>query len=251
MIEDFPQSFVSQFQREIHEAYRRMGSKLRHTVSAKDNVTTPATNFRDGTVTCGIGETWAGDWVDRLDELKTNVDERGIIANAGAYALGRKTDEQIVVALNASRNFAGLPDDGLNEGKALHALEMLKAAGIPDDGQRHAVVGWKQWSQLLKIDDFANADYVGTDELPWRGTQAKRWLGTLWLPHSGLTLLSGNIRLCHWYHRTAVGHAIGDAVSTDITWHDDRGAHFINNMMKQGAVLVDPAGVVTMRCLEA
>ena len=32
---------------------------------------------------------------------------------------------------------------------------------MPDDGQRYAVVGWKQWSELLDIEEFANADYVG------------------------------------------------------------------------------------------
>ena len=127
---------------------------------------------------------------------------------------------------------------------------MLGAADVPDDGQRYAVVGWKQWSQLLGIDEFAKSDYVGPDELPWRGTQAKRWLGTLWVPHSGLSA-SSNVRLCHWYHKTAVGHAAGADVTTDVTWHGDRASHFVNNMMSQGAALIDASGVVTMRCLES
>ena len=33
---------------------------------------------------------FAGEWVDQLDELKTNIDERQVLANAGAFALGRK-----------------------------------------------------------------------------------------------------------------------------------------------------------------
>jgi hypothetical protein len=86
--------------------------------------------------------------------------------------------------------------------------------------------------------------------LPWKGTQAKRWLGTLWSPHSGLTK-SGSVRNCFWYHKTAVGHAVGSDVKTDITWHGDRAAHFINNMMSQGSCLVDMSGVVSLRCLEA
>ena len=121
---------------------------------------------------------------------------------------------------------------------------------MPDDGQRYAVVGWKQWSQLLGIDEFAKSEYVGPDELPWRGTQAKRWLGTLWVPHSGLSV-SSNVRLCHWYHKTAVGHAAGADVTTDVTWHGEPASHFVNNMMSQGAALIDASGVVTMRCLES
>lgn len=73
---------------------------------------------------------------------------------------------------------------------------------------------------------------------------------TLWMPHSGLTVASG-VRYCYWYHKTAVGHAIGSEVITDVSWHGDRAAHFVNNMMSQGSKLIDPAGVVALRCLEA
>jgi hypothetical protein len=48
-----------------------------------------------------------------------------------------------------------------------------------------------------------------------------------------------------------VGHAVGSEIVTDITWHGDRAAHFVNSMMSQGAVLVDNSGVVRMRCYEA
>jgi len=63
---------------------------------------------------------------------------------------------------------------------------------VPDDGQRYAVIGWKQWSDLLALPEFASTDYVGEQDLPWRGSQAKRWLGTVWIPHSGLPQ-AGNI----------------------------------------------------------
>ncbi|HYD67596.1 phage capsid protein [Azospirillum sp.] len=264
-------AFVKQFEREVHEAFQRMGSKLRNTVRAKNNVRgastvfqkvgkgtastkarhgqVPVMNVEHEPVECLLADYYAGDWVDKMDELKTNIDERQVIANAGAYALGRKTDELIILELDKSANHAGAATDGLTKAKVLEAFEKMGNADVPDDGQRYAVVGWKQWSQLLGIDEFANSDYVGADELPWRGTQAKRWLGTLWVPHSGLTLKDG-ARLCHWYHKTAVGHASGADVKTDVTWHGDRASHFVNNMMSQGACLIDPTGVVTLRCLE-
>lgn len=266
------QAFVKQFEREVHEAYQRMGSKLRPTVRSKSGVigastvfqkvgkgaaatksrhgAVPVMNLDHSAIECALTDYYAGDWVDKLDELKTNIDERSVIANAGAYALGRKTDEQIIAQLNTSTNYAGDAITGLTKTKVLAAFEALGAADVPDDGQRFAVVGWKQWSDLLAIPEFASADYIGADELPWRGTQAKRWLGTLWMPHSGLTLGAGDVRLCHWYHKTAVGHASGADVLTDITWHGDRAAYFVNNMMSQGAALIDPTGVVTMRCDE-
>lgn len=50
-------------------------------------------------VECELQDFYAGDWVDALDELKVSIDERRVIANSGAYALGRKTDELIIEAL--------------------------------------------------------------------------------------------------------------------------------------------------------
>jgi len=264
-------AFIKNFEAEVHIQYQQMGSKLRNTVRMKDNVIGATTTFQKvgkGTastkarhgkvpvmnvdhqpVECILVDYYAGDWVDKLDELKTNINEQQVVAKAGAYALGRKSDELIIGQLATSTTFSGGNSDGLTKEKVLAAFELLGEADVPDDGQRFAVVGWKQWSELLNIQEFANADYIGSDELPWKATQAKRWLGTLWLPHSGLPR-TGNVRSCFWYHKTAVGHGIGSEVKTDITWHGDRAAHFVNNMMSQGACLIDPAGIVTLRCLE-
>lgn len=277
MSSNIDQAFVKQFEAEVHEAFQRQGSKLRPTVRSKTGVRGASTIFprvgkgtaaakaRNGVVPvmnldysnaeCFLQDYYAGEWVDHFDDLKTNIDERSVVAAAGAYALGRKTDELIIAALDtatveAEGTATGLTDaDGLTRQKVLLAFETLGAADVPDDGQRYAVVGWKQWSQLLEIEEFGNADYVGQDELPWKGTQAKRWLGALWIPHTGLTK-TGALRYCYFYHKNAIGHAVASEVTTDITWHGDRAAHFVNNMMSQGAVLIDDTGIVRMRCAE-
>lgn len=271
------QAFVKQYQAEVHLAYQRQGSKLRPTVRSKSDIKGASTVFqrvgrgtatskaRNGVVPvmnleysaaeCFLQDHYAGDWIDKFDDLKTNADEIAVLAASGAYALGRKTDEMIIAALDlgsrqAVGTGAGQTDaDGLTRAKVLLAFEMLGALEVPDDGQRYAIVGWKQWSELLTLQEFSNADYIGPDELPWKGTQAKRWLGATWIPHTGLTIAS-SIRSCYFYHRTAIGHGAGAEISTDVTWHGDRAAHFVNSMMSQGACLVDDAGVVRMRCKE-
>ena len=51
------------------------------------------------------------------------------------------------------------------------------------------------------------------------------WLGTVWIPHSGLPVDGNDIRSCFFYHKTSIGHAIGSDIETDITWHGgSRGA---------------------------
>jgi hypothetical protein len=266
-------AFVKQFEREVHESYQRQGSKLRGAVRVINNVKgsstifqkvgkgvastksthgmVPVMNLSHSSVECALQDYYAGDWVDRLDELKINIDERQVIANAGAYALGRKTDELIITALSGASSLSVTDGNtGLTRDKVLSAFELLGEADVPDDGQRFAVVGWQQWSELLKIPEFSSSEFVGPDELPYKGMQAKKWLGTTWIPHSGLPIDGSDIRKCFWFHRTAIGHASGSDVQTDITWHGDRAAHFVNNMMSQGAALIDAGGVAVINCDE-
>ena len=271
MSTDISNAFIKQFERETHEAYQRMGSKLRATVRNKNNVVgasaifpivgkgaaqtksragmVPTMNVSHSTVECFLSDYYAGDWVDRLDELKTDIDERQVLANAGAYALGRQTDTLIISSLSSTTNTAGTNADGLTIQKVMTAFQTLGNNDVPDDGERYAIVGWQQWAQLLEVPEFADADYVGSDELPFNGGQAKHWLGTTWMPFSGLPV-STSVRSCYWYHRTAIGFASGSDVQTDITWHGDRASHFVNSM-SQGAVLIDGAGVVQLPCLES
>ena len=273
MSPDINTAFVKQFEREVHEAYQRQGSKLRGAVRTINNVKgssvifqkvgkgtastksshgmVPVMNLSHTTSECLLQDFYAGDWVDKLDELKINHDERQVIANAGAYALGRKTDELIITALAAATtNVITDGNIGMTLDKVLQAFEVLGGADVPDDGGRFAVIGWKQWSELLKIPEFSNSEFIGPDELPYKGTQAKKWLGTTWIPHSSLTKDSNDIRSCYWFHKNSIGHASGSDVQSDISWHGDRAAHFVNNMMSQGAVLIDGSGVVVINCDE-
>jgi hypothetical protein len=265
------EAFVKQFEREVHETYQRQGSKLRGTVRVKNGVigsstvfqkvgggaaTTkarhakvPVMNVEHGSAEVPLVDYYAGEWVDRLDELKTNIDERQVLANAGAFALGRKTDELIIQALGGTVQQAGDGTTRLTKANVLEAFEIMGANDVPDDSQRYAAIGWRQWADLLDLPEFASAEFVGADQLPWRGTQAKFWLGTMWLPHSGLPV-TGSVRTCFWYHKSAVGHAIGQDVVIDITWHGDRAAFFVASSMSQGAGLIDPLGVVKIPCLE-
>ena len=261
-------AFTKQFEAEVHVAFQRKGSKLRGTIRTKTVSNAKDTTFQKyGTgfastkqkhglvqvsdiahtnVTATLADYYFGEWVDNLDELKTNIDERQVVANAGAYALGRKTDELIITALDtASTNTVtmGTASAAAFLAKQLEAIEKLNALDVPDDGQRYAAVSPRHWSWLMLIKEFASADYVG--DRPYAGTQMKTWLGVNWMMHSGLSK-SGNNRTNHLWHRSAIGHGIGSDVQVDITWHGDRAAWFVNHMMSQGSVLIDGEGTCEM-----
>ncbi|WP_341909666.1 phage capsid protein [Ferrovibrio terrae] len=269
-------AFTKQYERDVHIDFQRVGSKLISATRSRTNVKGSSTNFRrvgKGTagtkgrnglvpvmnpdhsmIECVLTDHYAGEFIDDLDEekLQEQEDERQIMVRTGSNALGRKQDEIIILKLDATTNYAGNDgSDGLTKAKALAAIQALNGADVPDDGQRFAAVGEKQWTDLYNIQEFADADYVG-DDLPFKATGDMRfWLGVWWMRHTGLTLMSGSKRRCHMWHKTAVGTASGKGVKTDISWENTRSAHFVNNRMSQGACVIDATGVVSMRCLES
>ncbi len=273
MSTEVSKSFIKNFEADVHLAYQQMGSKLRNAVRYKGNIVGATTVFQkvgkgiasgkarhglvpvmsiDHTpVECELLDYYAGDWVDALDELKMSIDERRVVASAGAYALGRKTDELIIGALSQApeENDVGDYSQVLSKDTILQAFAKLNSNDVPDDGQRFGIVGPLQWNALLNIDEFSNSDYAG-DNLPFlKGTESRKWLGINWIMHTGLPL-DGTNRDCFIFHKTAVGHASGQDVKSDITWHGDHAAHFVNNMMSQGACLIDGTGVIRIKCKE-
>lgn len=267
------QVFIKQFEADVHLAYQQMGTKLRATVRSKSGVIGASTTFQKvgrGTastksrhgivpvmnlnhepVECILQDYYAGDWVDALDELKTNVDERRVVASAGAYALGRKTDELIISALDTATSAVGDYSTGLTKDLILSAVEILNKNDVPDDGRRFAVVGVHQWNELLSMDEFVSADYVGNDLPLVSGGASKKWLGITWIMHNDLPMDTTDQRDCFIYHATSIGHACGQEVKTDISWHGERAAHFISNSMSQGAVMIDDAGIVRLKCKDS
>ena len=142
---------------------------------------------------------------------------------------------------------------GLTKERILQAFQKLNSANVPDDGERYALVGPAQWNQLLSLDEFSNANYVGDAHPLLTGSETRKWMGINWIMHTGLpTEGAGDsaTTTCFIYHKSAVGLAAGQDITTDITWHGDYAAHYVNNMMSQGASLIDDNGVVKMVCLD-
>lgn len=267
------QAFIKQFESEVHMAYQRMGSKLRNTVRFKSNVKGSSTTFQKvakgaastktrhgnlsvmnavhSNVECTLADYYAADYIDKLDELKINIDERAITTNNAAYAMGRKSDELIVAALDGTTNtITEAGTDGLTQAKINQVFTAFGENDVPDDGERYFIISPEGWVDLLGISAFSDADFVGSDDLPYKGGMvAKRWLGFMWMTFSGLDEAAG-IRKCFAYHRSAVGMASGQDVVTEINYVPEKVAHIATAMMSQGAVLIDTTGVYEVQIAE-
>lgn len=282
-------SFVRQYERDVHDVFQMDGAILKKGVRMKTDVVGDSTTFqkagkgvattkaRHGTITpmnqdhtaivCTLADFYAGDWVDRLDEAKINIDERGVIARGGARALGRKVDNQIFTVLDTTSQttlLVTLTSSATIVQSFTNVVQTLIGLDSYEPGMMWGVLSPFAWQALMTAEQFQNADFVkleGTEfvkSAPVKGA-VKSWLGIMWMVHSanpGVGTASSNMFI---WHKEAVGYATGKhaanlagtmgketAIGADITWHGDRAAHFVNHAMSGGACLIDDTGVIQL-----
>jgi hypothetical protein len=269
-------AFITQFEAEVHMAYQRMGSKLKNLVRTVNGVNGNTVKFQKvakgsantkarhaevvamdlshSNVSATLTDYYAADYVDKLDELKVNIDERQIVAQSAAYALGRKTDSVLTGIMNGATTLANNSSGtgtGMNLGKATAMMELFNTNDLPDDNQRYWVVGPKQWSDLLALDQFSRVEYVGEGELPYAGGMtSKRWLGFLWFVHSGLETSGSTDRHTVAFHKSSLGLGVGTDVKTEVNYIPEKVSHLITSMLSIGGTLVDGDGIRVQKCAE-
>lgn len=277
-------AFQTSYESKVTEVFQRKGSYLKDAVRMKTDVVgstasfnkigkgTATTKARHGQITpmnqthtapsCTLVDFYAGDWVDKLDEAKTSINERDAIASGGAMALGRKVDDQITTVLDTTTQTVvtlTVTDKASILATAVEFAEAAWANDVPNDGEVYAVVTPRYHSQLMLLEQFSHADYVGADGQPFKsgplmgGGRWREWMGIKWKMQTGLPGEGTSTAKCFIWHKSAIAYAAAKSagniasnamVSADITWHGDRAAHFVNHMMSGQACLIDDTGVI-------
>ena len=262
MANTIDQAFIKQFESEVHMAYQRMGSKLRNTVRST-NVTgstarfqvigkgTASTKTRNGDVStmelahtnveATMADYYAAEYIDKLDELKININERQAVAQSAAAALGRQTDALIVAAMDAGANSTQIHDtsSAIEKADLLTLFQTFGAEDIPEDGQRYLAMSPAGFADLFNINEFASSDYVGPQSLPFAGGMTmKEFLGFKIFSTSAV---AGGKNFA--YHARAVGIGINSDVQTEVNYVPQKLAHLATSMMSMGSVVIDDDGV--------
>jgi len=229
------------------------------TTKARHGTITPM-NQTHSTATATLADFYAGDWVDALDEAKVNIDERDALARSGAMALGRKIDNQIFTAMDASNSGTvtwTVTTEKNVRAALLDMVQNLYANDVPNDGQLYGALSSQSWAMAMTVEEFKNSDYVTASGLPYTQgapvARYKEWMGVKWTMHTGVPGEGTTTAKPFVWHKTSVGYASGKhpknfanrgAVVADVTWHGDRAAHFVNHMMSGGAVVIESNGIV-------
>ena len=223
----------------------------------KMGVVTVGTKTRNGDVNMSaqshdyvditITDKYGGRFVDSLDELKINHDERGSVANSIAYALGRESDQVIIDATDGHSN-ATTSTGAITQAKVEEIYESYGNNEVPNDGMRFLWVSPQGWTDLMGLSVFANEDYVPTDELPWSGRMsqpAKRWFQFWVATFSGLSK-SGSVRTSHSWHHSAVVYGSQKEAGVSVAWENTKQAYSLVGSISMGAVILEDDGVYNL-----
>ena len=214
--------------------FRRMGKGLANQKSTSDLVTPMDVNHEFKIATLS---NWnAPEYTDMFDAADVNFDEKRELAETIAGALGRRCDQLVIDAMDASTPLTttiptsvGGGGTNLNMAKIIRAQVELRNQGVPNS-ELYAAVNALGLQGLLNDTTATSVDF-----------------------QSVKALVSGEINTLvgfvdSWFfQRPAVGLAVGIDMETSVDWVAERTSWLCNGMLKAGSVVRDEGGLVKVQ----
>lgn len=233
--------------------FRRMGKGLANQKSTSDLVTPMdvAHEFKTATLS-----NWnAPEYTDMFDAQDVNFDEKQELANTIAGALGRRTDQLVIDAMDASTpltstidtNVGGI-NTNLNMAKVIKAQVELRDQGVPNS-ELFAAVNALGLGGLLNDEKATSSDYQAIKALVNGDVDTLAGFKFVILEsrvEGGLTV-AANVVDSYFFQRPAVGLALGIDMKTEIDWVAERTSWLCNGMLKAGSVVRDEGGLVKVQ----
>jgi len=268
--------FIDSFDAEVKLAYQATKS-LRETVRVKTGVVgsthrfptagagvatqhnrgndVVAMNAARDKVTVTLQDWDAFDYEDILDIEKINFDDKKIIAETCAKAIGRREDQLIIDAIEAEI-FAG---NTFGNGTAAFSLSLVQSAARYFDGNnvpmedRTITYTARQKEQFLGSTTVTSSDFNTVKALV--AGEIDTFYGFKFITigsrtEGGLPRPAGTEQYAFAYHKQAVGLAIGKEMTTMVDWIAEKLAWQIGCIYSAGAVGIDANGIAAIHTLD-
>lgn len=200
----------------------------------------------------------AAEYSDIFDNATIKADEIKELAVEVSNAITRRL-EQIIIDAQTGSDYTKANADiahgsaGLTIAKVLKAKKALDKKGVPSM-ERFFVCGAAQINDdLLNTTQVTSGEYNSVKALV--NGEINTFLGFTWKmvgdrDEGGLPLDS-NVRTCIAYHKASTGLAIGLENSTSIDWIPEKRSWLAAADLKAGAVVIDPKGIILVKCQES
>jgi len=229
--------------------FRNMGKGLANQKSTSDLVTPMDVSHSFATATLS---NWnAPEYTDMFDAAEVNFDEKQELASTIAQSLGRRCDQLVIDAMDAETTYAATVVEGgtnLTTAKVIDAQVALRRQGVPNS-ELFAAVNAGGLDGLLNQEEVTSSDYANVKALV--NGDVDTFGGFKFIvvedrDEGGLTV-AADIVDSYFFHRSAVGLAIGIDMKTSVDWIADRTSWLCNGALKAGAVSRDGLGIVKVQ----
>ena len=263
---------VTEFDSMVKHAYANMGL-LKNAVTLRNNVVGDTYKFRRmgkglanqkassaDVVAMGVGHefktatlvNWnAPEFTDIFDAQDVNFDEKQELASTIAGALGRRCDQLVIDAMDASTPLTTPVAAGgtnLTIAKVNQAQVELRDQGVPNT-ELFAVIEAGGLGGLLADEKATSSDYQAVKALV--SGEINSLVGFQFIiletrAEGGLTE-AANVVDSWFFQRPSVGLAIGIDMKTEINYVPEKTSWLSNGMLKAGSVVRDEGGLVKVQ----
>lgn len=230
--------------------FHKIGSGTSNQRPAFADVTTM--NLVHSYVDCPV-EVWeAYDLVPDREANFNAIDEQNLYVQAARMALGRRSDDLIVNAMNTDASHYTIPHGGvsLTYAKILEARQRLIDNNVMvREEPMYLLMGANQERFLLEsVPEFKNKDFINTPPIPDATTD----YSFLRMQMSVFTALpiSGSTRSCFLWVPSAVGFAVNSDIKADIERVAMKKSWLVGGDIRAGACVIDHTGLIEIECNE-
>jgi len=270
-------AFVQMFDAEVKQAYqgsRALAGLTRERTNVEGNqvkfpkigkgtatVRVPQTdvtplNVSYSQVTASMSDYIAAEYSDIFNQQKVNFDERRELVQVVGNAIGRRMDQLVIDALNASSTSLtvatgiGGATTNLNIEKLIEAKKLMDANNVPAEG-RAMVIHANSLAGLLGETEIQSVDFNTVKALV--SGEVDTFMGFKFVTigdrdEGGLPIPS--TRTCFAFHRDAIGMGIGMNQRSEINYVPEKTSFLVSSMFSAGAVAIDDEGIVKISCTE-
>jgi hypothetical protein len=270
-------AFVQMFDAEVKQAYqgaRALAGLTRERTNVEGNqvkfpkigkgtatVRVPQTDVTPlsvsyNQVTASMTDYIAAEYSDIFQQQKVNFDERRELVEVCASSIGRRMDQIVLDALNASSTSltvattVGGAGTNLNIEKLIEAKKLMDTNNVPSEG-RCMVIHANSLAGLLGETEIQSIDFNTVRSLV--SGEIDTFLGFKFVQigdrdEGGLPIPS--TRTCFAFHRDAVGMGIGMNQRSEINYVPEKTSFLVSSMFSAGAIAIDDEGIVKISCTE-
>jgi N4-gp56 family major capsid protein len=270
-------AFVQLFDAEVKQAYqssRALAGLTRERTNVEGNqvkfpkigkgtatVRVPQTdvtplNVTYSQVTATMSDYIAAEYSDIFSQQKVNFDERKELVAVVGSAIGRRMDQLVIDALNASATTLtvattiGGAGTNMNIEKLIEAKKLLDANNVPSEG-RCMIIHANNLAGMLGETEITSSDFATVKALV--SGEVDTFMGFKFITlgdrdEGGLPIPS--TRTCFAFHKDAMGMGIGMNQKSEINYVPEKTSFLVSSMFSAGAVAIDDEGIVKISCTE-